>query len=206
VRVLAVIVACACVALTGGCALTPTTDPMGARQRSQIRESVLENRWSDVRKAFPDALRPTVSTMHTVTDHDRAEVILDCLRRSGIPATPTDNGFRYNSSLGQSQLEFVETSYACSASFPAESEVVSYLIGPQRMALSDYKRNVVRPCLLSAGVASPAPPEAGSARPALGSSQWSPYRSVWSSNPSAGTLAYLERRCPPLPAWLDLSP
>jgi len=205
-RVFTTIAILAGILLLTGCADTPELDPLGPQRRAQIRQAILDDRWTEVVKDFPDALRPMVPTMRPVTDHDQPEVVLACLRASGIPASPTDNGFRYNSSLGQSQLEFEVVGYVCRASSPAESEVVSYLSGSSRAALFDYQRTIVRPCLLSAGAQSSAPPDGGPAyylSAALAA--WSPFVEVLTGKSNSSAIAYLEQRCPPLPHWLELT-
>jgi hypothetical protein len=192
--------------LLTGCAAASTLDPLGPQRREQIRQAILDAHWADVVRDYPDGLRPEVPTMRPVTDYDQPAVFFACMRASGIPASPTDNGFRYNSSLGQSLLEFEAVRYVCSASSPTESEVTSYLSGSSRAALFDYQRTVVRPCLLSAGAKSPPPPDGGPAyylSAAL--TTWSPYMDILRAKPRSSAVAYLEQRCPPLPRWLDLS-
>ena len=189
-----------------GCAEAPALDPLGPQRREQIRQSILDIHWSDVVQDYPDALRPEILTMRPVTDHEPRAAVFACLRASGIPASPTDNGFRYKSSLGQSQLEFEVQQYVCEASSPSESEVASYLSGSSRAALFDYQRKIVRPCLLSAGAKSPAPPDGGPAyylSAALAA--WNPYMEILVAQPRSSAVAYFEQRCPPLPPWLTLS-
>lgn len=205
-RILAAIAAGSALLLLAGCAGAPMPDPLGPQRRQQIRQAILDAYWAPVVADFPDALRPAVLTMKPVSDNDQPAVVLACLRSSGIPASPTDNGFRYTSSLGQSQLEFAAVRYVCSASLPSESEVESYLSGSSRAALFDYQRTIVRPCLLAAGAVSPAPPDGGPAyylSAALAA--WSPFMQILASKPRAGTVTYLENRCPPLPSWLQLA-
>lgn len=205
-RVLAAIAAGSALLLLTGCAVASVPDPLGPQRRTQIRQAILDAHWAPVVADFPDAIRPSVPNMKPVSDHDQPGAVLACLRSSGIPASPTDNGFRYNSSLGQSQLEFEAVRYVCSASSPSESEVESYLSGTSRAALFDYQRTIVRPCLLAAGAMSTAPPDGGPAyylSAALAA--WSPYTQILESKPRVGTVAYLEKRCPPVPTWLELA-
>lgn len=192
--------------MLAGCAQAPAVDPLGPQRRVQIRQAILDTHWVDVVKDYPDGLRPEVPTVRPVTDHDQPAVFFACMRASGVPASPTDNGFRYKSSLGQSLLEFEAVRYVCEASSPSESEVVSYLSGTSRAALFDYQRTIVRPCLLSVGAKSPAPPDGGPAyylSAALAA--WNPYMEILASKPRSSAVAYLEQRCPPLPPWLDLT-
>ncbi|CAN5536223.1 hypothetical protein BH10ACT4_BH10ACT4_04030 [soil metagenome] len=205
-RALAGIAIAVSMVLLAGCAAAPAVDPLGAGRRAQIRQAILDAHWAGVVRDYPDGLRPTVPTVRPVTDHDQPAVFFACMRASGVPASPTDNGFRYNSSLGQSLLEFEAVRYVCEASSPSESEVVSYLSGTSRAALFDYQSKVVRPCLLSVGAKSPAPPDGGPAyylSAALAA--WNPYMEILAAKPRSSTVAYLEQRCPPIPAWLDLS-
>ncbi|MBG6107756.1 hypothetical protein [Frigoribacterium sp. CG_9.8] len=203
-RALAVIAVASALMLLAGCAGGPMPDPLGPQRRQQIRQAILDAHWAPVVADYPDAIRPAVPTMTPVSDYDQPSAVLACLRSTGIPASPTDNGFRYSSTRGQSQLEAVR--YGCSASAPSESELESYLSGSSRAALFDYRRTIVRPCLLAAGATSPAPPDGGATDyfPAA-LAAWNPFMEIRASQPRAGTVAYLEKRCPPLPSWLVLT-
>jgi hypothetical protein len=187
-----------------GCTTADPPDPVGERQRSQIRASILRDNWAEVLREFPGVDPPLVPFMRTVTDHDRPIVLVACLRRNGIHSTWLDDGTRYSLSFGP--REFARRSVACSVQYPAESEVISHLAFPQRAALFKYRRDTVHSCLLSIGMPSPAPPP-GAARPTdrIGLLNWNPYRDVWRSGLSPGALSFLEQRCPPIPIWLDLA-
>jgi len=205
-RILVAIAIASSMFILSGCSAAPAADPLGPERRAQIRQAILDAHWAEVERNYPDGVRPQVPSVRPVSDHDQPEVFFACMRASGIPASPTDNGFRYKSSLGQSQLEFESVRYSCEASSPSESEVMSYLSGTSRAALFDYQRKIVRPCLLSAGAKSPAPPDGGPAyylSAALAA--WSPYMEILDGGARSTAIAYLEQRCPPLPPWLDLS-
>lgn len=205
-RIVAAIAIVTGMLILAGCAEAPALDPLGAQRRAQIRQAILDAHWANVVKDYPNGLRPEVPTVRPVTDHDHPAVFFACMQASGAPASPTDKGFSYNSSLDQSMLEFAGVRYVCEASSPSESEAVSYLSGTSRAALFDYQRKVVRPCLLSAGARSPAPPDGGPAyylSAALAA--WNPYMEILAATPRSSAVAYLEQRCPPLPPWLDLT-
>ncbi|MHC5796730.1 hypothetical protein ACVXZ4_11280 [Lacisediminihabitans sp. FW035] len=205
-RALSAVAIAASMLMLAGCAGASDLDPLGPERRAQIRQAILDAHWAGVVRDYPDGLRPTVPTVRPVTDHDQPAVFFACMRASGVPASPTDNGFRYNSSLGQSLLEFEAVRYVCEASSPSESEVVSYLSGTSRAALFDYQTKVVRPCLLSAGAKSPAPPDGGpSYYLSAALAAWNPYMDILAAKPRSSAVSYLEQRCPPIPAWLDLS-
>ena len=205
-RIIVVVMVAACLVLLAGCAQATAVDPLGPQRREQIRQSILDIHWADVVKVYPDAIRPKVPTTRPVSNHDQRDAVIACLRAFGIPASRTDNGFRYNSSLGQSQLEFEAEQYVCEASSPSESEVRSYLSGSSWAALFDYQRKIVRPCLLSAGAKSSAPPDGGSDYyQSVALAAWDPYTEILAAKPRSRVVAYFEQRCPPLPPWLDLS-
>ena len=205
-RVVVVVTVAAAMSLFVGCAEAPGLDPLGPQRREQIRQSILDIHWADIVKDYPDALRPEVPAMRPVSDHDQRATVIACLRANGIPASPTDNGFRYKSSLGQSQLEFEAQQYVCEASSPSESEVMSYLGARPRAALFDYQRKIVRPCLLAAGAQSPAPPDGGPAYYlSAARAAWNPYMEILAAQPRSSSVAYFEQRCPPLPPWFTLS-
>jgi hypothetical protein len=187
-----------------GCTAAGPSDPVGDNQRSQIRESILRDDWARIARANPNAHPPAVPFMHTVTDYDRPAILVECLRRKGVNSAWLEDGIRFNPYVGP--LEFERLSFGCSARYPSESEVVPYLLSSQRAQLFRYRRDMVRTCLLSVGVRSPAPPS-GSAQPTNGTrlSSWNPYQDVWKRGLNPGPLSYLEQRCPPIPPWLDLS-
>jgi hypothetical protein len=192
------------VATLAGCATAYPPDPVAERQRSQIRTSILRDSWAEVVRAYPDADPPPVPFMRTVTDEDRPMLLVACLRRNGVHSTWLDNGLRYSSTFRP--REFARLSFVCSTQYPAESEVISYLSFAQRTELFKYRRDIVHTCLLSIGVPSPDPPPRA-VRPTdqIELQSWNPYRYVWRSGLSPGSLSFLEQRCPPIPAWLDLA-
>lgn len=204
-RGLAVLALAASALLLAGCAGPALESPLSQKTRALIRTSILDQKWSELTKDYPEALRPAVLVVHTLVDHDWPSAIVKCLRDSGFTATATDNGYRYSSSFGQSPLEFAVAGYVCSASYPVESEVKSYLTDSQKEALYNYQRNWLRPCLLAAGAPTAAPPDRQSADSVAGLAGWSPYQVLWQSGISPGALGYFEHRCPPLPTWLDLA-
>ncbi|MCU1585174.1 MAG: hypothetical protein JWM49_1730 [Microbacteriaceae bacterium] len=191
-------------AMLTGCATAGPSDPVGERQRSQIRISILRHDWAKFERAYPTADPPPVRFMRPVPDHDRPTVLVGCLRLNGIHSTWVDNGLPYSPNVRP--LEFARLTFTCSAQYPSESQVVSYLSSSQREELFEYRRDTVRTCLLSIGMPSPRPPP-GAARPTEGIElpSWHPYQRVWQRGLAPGPLSFLEQRCPPIPLWLDLA-
>jgi hypothetical protein len=109
----------------------------------------------------------------------------------------------YSSTAGQYPVDVAVIYYLCQASHPSVSQVAWFLDETQTSALHDYYLEVVRPCLLSAGAPSqPSPPGAGVSGEAL--TGWNPYQVIWTSGAAPEVISYLEHRCPPVPAWLNL--
>jgi hypothetical protein len=187
-----------------GCVITDLPDPVGDHQRAQIRVSILRDAWARVASVYPDADPPPVPFMHTVTDHDRPAILVACLSRNGIHSIWLDNGQRYNPDVRAA--DYARLSFACSARYPAESQVISYLTASQKGTLFRYRRDFVRSCLLSIGLPSPDPPPGAKPTDGTGLPSWNPYRYVWQRRLAPGRpLSFLEQRCPPTPAWLDLA-
>lgn len=179
--------------------------PLSAVQRARIRSAIIDSKWSQVATDYPEALQPKVTMAPTVADHDWAQAIVSCLKMAGIVAYD-DNGSPIYGSQGQTPLEVAVTFYACEVGHPSQSQVASYLTPEQSGALYDYYLRAVRPCLLAAGAPSPASPDRSAAASLAGIAGWNPYQVIWTSSMSATAQAYLEQRCPPTPAWLDLEP
>lgn len=187
--------------VTGDPGVTPITE----RQRASIRTTILDSRWSQVAGEYPEAIRPEVTVAPTVPDHDWASVIVQCLELGGIVADIV-NGVPTYGSAGQSPLEVAVRYYLCEAGHPSESQVASHFTPAQSVALYDYYLRVVRPCLLTAGAPSPASPDRSAVASLAGLAGWNPYQVIWTRGMPATTLAYLQQRCPPTPAWLNLGP
>ncbi|CAN5536279.1 hypothetical protein BH10ACT4_BH10ACT4_04040 [soil metagenome] len=194
--------------LLAGCAPSvPAAEatPLSALQRAIIRNSILDSKWAQVASEYPEAIRPAVTISPTVPDHDWAPAMVECLKSAGVVAYIL-NGEPVYGSAGQTPLEVAVRYYACEAAHPSESQVASHLSRSQSAALYDYYLLVVRPCLLTAGAPSPASPDRSAAEGLAGLAGWNPYQVIWTSSMPATTQAYLEQRCPPTPAWLDLGP
>ena len=196
------------ISLLSGC--VPVNEESGSavftdRQRTSIRTSILDSKWSSVAAEYPEAIRPEVTMMMTTPDHDWPDAMVECLRLAGIVAHVV-NGNAVYGSAGQSPLDVAVSFYSCQAEHPAESQVASYFTPAQSAALYDYYLGVVRPCLLTAGAPSPASPDRSAAVGLAGLAGWNPYQVIWTSTITAQTRTYFEQRCPPTPSWLNLTP
>ena len=179
--------------------------PFTASQRASVRTMILDSKWSQVAGEYPEAIRPKVTMAPTVPDHGWASAIVQCLKSGGIVAYIV-NGVPTYGSAGQTPLEVAVRYYLCEAGHPSESQVASYFTPAQSAALYDYYLRVVRPCLMSAGAPSPASPDRSAVVSLAGLAGWNPYQVIWTSSIPARTESYLEQRCPPIPAWLNLGP
>jgi hypothetical protein len=191
----------AAIALTG-CA--QTRPPISDEQRAAIRSSILELTWAAVEKQYPEAIRPRVIMGGTVPDHEWNDTVVECLRSDGIVARVSRGKVLYGSNAGQHQVDVAVAYYLCQASHPSQSQVAWFLDETQTGALYDYYLDIVRPCLLSAGAPSPPSPPRAKAREAADFLGWNPYQLVWTTGVAPEVLKYLEHRCPPVPAWLNL--
>jgi hypothetical protein len=192
----------AVIALTG-CAHA-TGPPMSNERRAAIRSAILNLTWAEVEKQYPEAIRPQVSLGRTVPDHEWNDVVVECLQRDGIVARVSRGKVLYGSGEGQLPVDVAVIFYLCQASHPSQSQVIWFLDKTQTRALYDYYFDIVRPCLLSAGVPSQPSPRGARASEAVALDGWNPYQLVWTSGVAPEVLKYLEHRCPPVPAWLNL--
>ncbi len=194
----------ASVLLLAGCTGRPATSPLSAAQRASIRTELLDASWQSVAEQYPEALRPRISIANTVPDHDWPAAVIGCLRRLGFVAVQSGGGVEYRNGRGKTPLEYAVALYSCEGSHPAESAVAARLRPRQSASLYGYYLNVVRPCLLLAGAPSPASPDRSAVESLAGLAGWNPYQVIWTSGVPAHRLDYLEYRCPPVPAWLNL--
>ena len=187
----------------GACAATPERPLIDDDQRAAVRSHILNGHWDIVASQYPEAIRPDVAVLHTVPDHEWAQAVVDCLVDHGIRARAGGTGVHYAGSAGLTQLEYAVVNYTCSVQHPAET-TVARLLGP-RVVEADYRFHVdiVRPCLLIAGAPSPASPNRELADGVDGLAGWNPFQVIWAKYP-LGTVLYWERRCPPVPDWLNL--
>lgn len=176
----------------------------GAKDKATIRSRILDRAWATVQLEYPEAIRPDIRNSRTVSDHDWTDVMIGCLRASGIVADASEGLVGYTRSNGQTQLEVAVHFYSCAASNQSVSEVTPFLDKAKTMALYDYYLNTVRPCLLSVGAYSPPSPDLSAAKNPEGLGGWNPYQTVWVTGVSTQTVRYFEQRCPPTPAWLNL--
>lgn len=181
-----------------GCAVS--TPPVSAAERASIRKLLVSQQWAPLHLEYPEAIQPEIPVVHTVTDHDWAAHVVTCLRGRGYIAFLSANGFSYDAYTGETALEFRVEGYICTASFAKQSDVVGRLTTSQRAAFDSFQINQVQPCLRVAGAATSDPPSAR----LTGLAGWSPYDIVWADLPTPRALDYLEKRCPPIPQWLNL--
>jgi hypothetical protein len=191
--------------LLAGCAATPAAEPVSQAERVHIKASILEVRWTPLKANYPEAFRPDIPVTHTVTDHDWAGDVVDCLRSRGYTAEKTNVGYTYGASQGQSSLEFTIADYICTSTWVKQSSVQARLSVTQQLQLELFQVDTLRPCLLLAGVRSAPPPTDLQVGGLTGLAGWNPYDLAWKSGMSTRSLSFLERRCPPIPSWLDLA-
>jgi hypothetical protein len=198
--VLAVAVIAASLGLSG-CAAAPAKPPLTASERGRLRAELLDRMWSAVRLQYPGALRPEIGSTLLVADRDWDGDVGDCMQARGFTVTRASEGV--NGTGGIVPQAYAVADYTCSAQFVTAGTVSTLLSDRQYTALRDYYIGFVRPCLLNAGARS-APPPSGSGFVGDESSRgWNPYQQIWASSLSSEAVQYLQRRCPPAPAWLS---
>jgi hypothetical protein len=199
------VVAALVAAALAGCSPVAARSPVGAAELHRVRQAYLDAAWAGVTHGYPEALRPRVSETRVVSDWNWLRSRVGCLRAAGFEARMSRDGANYtlSSTVGQTSLEVAITNYNCAAQFAPVSSFSSGLPQEDYKALRSYFVGFVRPCLLAAGLPSPAPP--GRAAFISGDSQgrfWNPYEQLWLDGLPDATIDYFEQRCPPVPAWL----
>ncbi len=196
-KVTAAALAVAAALLLAGCATA--APPVSADQRAKIRTVLSNAQWAPLAMQYPEAIRPSVPIVHTVTDHDWAADVVSCLHARGYIATVTHSGFSYDAYTGETALEFQVEGYICTANFAKQSDVFARLSADQQAAFDSFELTQVQPCLRLAGAKTASAPLVH----LTGLAAWSPYDEVWKHS-SAKEVSYLEQRCPPIPSWMNL--
>ena len=176
---------------------------MSPLERTQIRDGILNEAWQPLKQAYPEAFRPDIRVTTTVPDADWPDRMVACLKERGYQAVALPNDYAFTSTQGQTYLQYSVDGYICNATWVRQSVVERRMTAPQRGALLQYQRTVVRPCLLLAGARSKDTPDRFAAGAITGRGRWNPYDDVQRANPHARALAYLEERCPPIPVWMN---
>ncbi len=110
------------------------------------------------------------------------------------------DSFTFDSFTNQTNADFHVEGYICTSAYAKASDVLAELNPAQVQAFDDFEVNQLQPCLRLAG-AKTFPPPVGHL---TGISDWNPFDLIW-LNGTAKEAAYLELRCPPIPAWMDLA-
>ncbi len=201
---LAAIAAGLCLLLIG-CASTPP--PLSDGDRTLLRSRILDRLWGAVAGQYPEAIRPSLGETRVLPDPDWSGAMQRCLEGLGFSTVEGASGeLGYGGSNGATPIEFAVAYYGCAGRNVMLSDVTSLLTSRQYASLRAYYLTSVRPCLLAAGAASPAPP--GRAAFVAGDTEqrtWNPFEDVWARRSlSRYSVSYLETRCPPVPGWLEL--
>ena len=128
----------------------PTPEPLSEDDRRALMDEQLDNSWADLLIAFPDAERPDVEIVATVSSEEYRETRRDCLRDLGETVGADDDwepdGTEASALLG----------YTCDARYPLEPgpPVTDAELG----YLYDFLTTFTTPCLKRLGFDNPAPP------------------------------------------------
>jgi hypothetical protein len=198
----AVALAVAMLTLVGCASSSPA--PVSAKDRARIRSEILEGQWAPIAATYPEAVRPKTTVTHTVPDFEWATDVVGCLNRLGNRAKATGGSVVYSSTAGETSIDYAVVGYLCTSSWVKLSDVQGRLTGRQEGDFENFEIHQVRPCLLLAGVRSPPPPTDIQASGLFDLAGWSPFDLV-RTTVSTAHLDYLEQRCPPIPAWIDLA-
>ncbi|CAN5170812.1 hypothetical protein BH09ACT2_BH09ACT2_19460 [soil metagenome] len=194
------------VGVLSGCAPSDPVADLTPAERSVIRGKLAAQNWEVVTSRFPFATRPEVSVVHTTDDGSWPGSMVGCLRSAGFTVYVDGRYFQFGSTAGRSTEDFALGTYLCSSRYPRADDVMRFLDRDRLEALFGYFTGTVRPCLVLSGVKSEPPPTLSAfLRGVEARNSWNPYRLAWSSPIPAPRLAFLERLCPSLPAWMDVA-
>lgn len=142
----------------------PTSGPPDPARLAELRQKATDQRWDQVTKQFPDAVRPEVALVHEIEGGD-LDPLIACLREAGLPVVDdvgrgkdgsTSQGYSFEMPDGGPQREQAElASYRCNVMYP--SPVTETLTVEQAAWLYDYQTMFQLPCFEALGAPSTEP-------------------------------------------------
>ncbi|MCU1579309.1 MAG: hypothetical protein JWP19_1513 [Rhodoglobus sp.] len=199
-RLTLVAIVAASVAVLAGCA--PDSHPPAGLTQSQVDAIIAADndaRWSFFFEDRPDVARPQVDRLGYVAPRDAEAFYKKCLTTAGVnPDYIYGFGAYDQDPAGQTATYLAY--YTCVAQYPVNPISVGFLSQAQLGFVYDYFVGRLAPCLRSLGYQVAAPP---SKRAFVGGSvngsTWDPYAGVHPT-PGPHSWAFIDERCPPLPA------
>jgi hypothetical protein len=77
----------------------PASGPPDPARLAELRQQATDQRWDQVTRQFPDAVRPEVALVHELDGGDLAPLV-SCLREAGLPVVD-DDGVGEDGSIAQ---------------------------------------------------------------------------------------------------------
>lgn len=194
------------VALLGlpGCAPTLAAEGSTPEAGELDASSAADGAWSDVVSVYPDALRPDVEPVRTVSTDEWADVISQCLRDEGFPAvtSPGDGSIEW-SGVPQAQMQsFHVARYSCTVMFPRDPSHQGRLTPAQLDKLYDYYVGELTDCLQNLKYEVPPRPSREVFKETYYTAPWLPFAEAFSGPLSEDQRSQLSRDCPQAPSDL----
>lgn len=142
----------------------PTSGPPDPARLAELRQEATDQRWDQVTRQFPDAVRPEVALVHEIKGGD-LDPLIACLREAGLPVVDdvgrgedgsTSQGYSFEMPDGGPLREQAElASYRCDVMYPGP--IGGTLTVDQAAWLFDYLTMFQLPCFEALGAPSTEP-------------------------------------------------
>lgn len=191
------------VVATTGCTATAVdshaADPTSSLTDAQIMGESLDQLWSQVQAQYPDATRPSVEMVRTISTDEWAQVMADCLSEEGFSSVrANDDGSIEWGDISQVQA-FDVARYVCTAKFPRDPKYQRPLTDAQLDRLYSYYVGDLTECLTGLGYQISPPPSQQVFRETYDTDPWLPIADAAYQADSPEKWAEIVRTCPQVP-------
>lgn len=193
-----------------GCASPPLPDVvpepphMSAEAKEAAYRAAMDQRWTGVADAFPNANRPETQRVRFVAPSEMPAAVSACLREAGFEGSDTSDEFGpaidTSSPRGQEEAHAIAW-FVCDARYPIDPALTQPLSEAEVKYMYAYSVSVLAPCLRAEGYQISDPPSEQVYLESFGTAgAWIPYAQVVPS--SAEEFARLGATCPQNPEGL----
>jgi len=189
-----------------GCAIAPNPGDgmpplpeLSPGDSDQLIAEALDQHWASVASQWPDAQRPEVQRVRTISLAEWGETQVACLQALGFDVSGTgDGGIQFNVPEAQ-QGPLALAQYECDAKYPVDPRYTTPLTREEVAFLYRYQTGDLTACLEAEGYSVPSPPsESKFISDYLGGSPpWSAYQDVVPTR--GGEWESISTKCPQMP-------
>ncbi|ROQ18185.1 MULTISPECIES: hypothetical protein [unclassified Curtobacterium] len=193
-------VLCATAGLLAGCAdaqpAVPSPAPLSEAAGKKLLDASADNSWKVLLKQYPNAQKPAVALVRTVSRQEWATAQAECMAEKGFPqVSAKPDGSIALGSLPNTQAQARAVAlYECQVEYPLEPKYLADFNDSQLKYLYAYYTGDLAKCLEEHGVQVPEAPSEQTFLDKRGA--WSPYEKV---DVSESRYYELVKACPEIP-------